>query len=525
MSIAIDTQLTGPSAAHVVLRALLDALGPRGLDPDQLYFLGKHIGRELVAGGPLSPEEVSGLLGFGSVALHPGGGVVVHGCSRCPGVGWCQVETGVLSSWLESVRGGPRNLRFAGRDEASGRCRFEPADIAGESAKPAVRTCLTAALSAQGLKVVAEAAAVSGGAGLRPGTDLAALARWVRGLHQQEAPRLRETAPEQGAGFELEDLVGTSKLLQSVRAAARKLAGSPINAILITGETGTGKEITAHGIHRASGRAGGPFVAVNCAAIPEQLLESELFGYEAGAFTDARRGGKPGRFELAHGGTLFLDEVGDLAPTMQAKLLRVLQDGRVDRIGALRSRVVDVRVIAATHHDLARRVRDGLFRADLLYRLAAAHLHLPPLRERPEDIPAIATAVLDGLNRRYPLLAKRLTDGALRALSAHAWPGNARELRNVLESAFFLVDGEEIDAEHLVGKLQAAPADSPARGASPLHPGRTTDVAGVIPLSELERRAIAAALEATGGNKRETARLLGIGRTSLYQKLRRYGLT
>ncbi|MHB0885189.1 MAG: sigma-54 interaction domain-containing protein [Bacillota bacterium] len=314
-----------------------------------------------------------------------------------------------------------------------------------------------------------------------------------------------------------DDLVtihGQSKEIMKAKQLAQRAAATDLT-VLLTGESGTGKELFARAIHQMSPRAVRPFVALNCAAIPESLMEAEVFGYAAGAFTGARKGGKPGRFELAHQGTIFLDEVGDLAPALQAKLLRVLQEGEIEKIGATAPVRVDVRVIAATNKNLGTMAETGRFRKDLYYRLNVLRVHLPTLRDRPQDIPILAAIIIDRYNRRYAGLApKALTPEAMDLLTRYSWPGNIRELQNTLRTVFSTEDAPEIRPEHLPAHLQQL-ARVP-RGVGQ----KTLDKV----VEEVEREMIAEALRATGGNRAKSARLLGLPRSSFYEKLERYGL-
>jgi transcriptional regulator with PAS, ATPase and Fis domain len=275
--------------------------------------------------------------------------------------------------------------------------------------------------------------------------------------------------------------------------------------VLITGETGTGKELVAQALHYNGPRGAGPFVEVNCAALPASLLEAELFGYEKGAFTDARTA-KPGLFEAAHGGTLFLDEVGDLAPDLQVKLLKVLEDRKIRRLGSVRTRDVDIRLVAATHVDLVAAVREGTFREDLYYRLNVIPVHLPPLRERADDVVLLARHFVRATAERHGLDAPDLLPPVASRLRAYDWPGNVRELRNAIERAVLLGD-RRLSAEDLaLGEL-----GTPAMSAGPI-PFPAT-------LAEIERAAASAALERESGNKSAAAQLLGISRTRLYRLL------
>jgi DNA-binding NtrC family response regulator len=315
--------------------------------------------------------------------------------------------------------------------------------------------------------------------------------------------------------FGMGNLVGRGPGMRAVFETIRKVAETDLT-VLIRGESGTGKELVAQALHEASARSKGPFVAVNCAAISRELVESELFGHEKGAFTgaDARR---IGRFEAAHGGTIFLDEIGDMAPDTQAKVLRVLQERSFERVGGAKPISVDVRVVAATHRDLEKDVAAGRFREDLYYRLKVVEIRLPALRERPEDLPALAERFLTQVAERLGRPKKRLTPGALAALAAHAWPGNARELRNVIEQSVVLAPGEEIEA----AELRLAGEAQLARGA-----------AGELPFAEAKRAAVEGferefllrALRANGGNVSRTAEAIGMVRQSLQQKIRELGL-
>ena len=325
---------------------------------------------------------------------------------------------------------------------------------------------------------------------------------------RRENAYLRELAAEPYEG-----IVGSSAVMQRLFAQVERVAPSP-TTVLVTGETGTGKELVAHAIHRRSPRAERLFVAVNCAAIPADLLEAELFGVVRGAYTGAVKD-RAGKFELADGGTLFLDEIGDMPLAMQAKLLRVLQEGTVERLGGGAPRTVDVRIIAATHRDLQLLARDGAFRSDLYYRLAVFPIALPPLRERRGDIPALARHAVERFARR----AGRdiaLADAAIARLSAYDWPGNVRELHNVLERAVLLATGDQLEADAFDDLPTVVPPPAPEPGALP-----TLEQAVAI----AEREAILAALAATADNKTRAAELLGISVRTLWYKLQRLGIT
>jgi two-component system nitrogen regulation response regulator NtrX len=305
-------------------------------------------------------------------------------------------------------------------------------------------------------------------------------------------------------------IVGQSAALQTALEQARRIAPSQ-GRVLITGESGSGKELFAYLIHALSKRADGPFVKLNCAAIPRDLLESELFGYERGAFTGAVAG-KKGRLELADRGTLFLDEVGDLSLEAQAKLLRAIETGEVERLGGTKTSRVDVRIVAATHKDLAAAVPEGEFREDLYYRLNVLPVHVPPLRERRGDPGLLAGHFLATFCRAEEKPPKRLSPEALHLLESHHWPGNVRELRNLMERAVVLVPGEEVRAEDLLPWLESASGHEEAAGLR----------------GEIERReadAIRKALESAGWNVTQAATSLGIDRTNLHRKMRKYGIS
>ncbi|MCE4538973.1 sigma 54-interacting transcriptional regulator [Pelomonas sp. P7] len=328
----------------------------------------------------------------------------------------------------------------------------------------------------------------------------------------------RELSESRRARYSLAAFLGVSAAAAEVKRLARR-AASQDATVLLTGETGTGKELLAHAIHNLSPRAERPFVGVNAAAIPEALLEAELFGAAAGAYTGADRRGRDGKFKLADGGTLFLDEVGDMPLPLQAKLLRVLQEREIEPLGANRLLRIDVRVIAATSVDLAARVADGRFRADLYYRLNVLELAVPPLRSRLEDLPVLAEHILDDIGARtgQPL---ELDDDALLPLLRHRWPGNVRELRNVLERAVMVGEGSRLSAQQVMRALPAGPA--PGREAEAPSSGEVASLRRVI--ADAERGAIQAALAATGGNKLAAAQALGISRAAFYQKLAQLGL-
>lgn len=313
------------------------------------------------------------------------------------------------------------------------------------------------------------------------------------------------------------ELVGGSAAMREVIEMVRKLARSDATTVLLQGETGTGKDLVARAIHAHSSRSEQPFLEINCTALPEQLFESELFGHERGAFTDARER-KKGIAELADRGTLFLDEVGDMPPGTQVKLLRFLEDSRFKRVGGTRDVLVDVRVIAATNRDLDRAVREDAFRPDLYYRLNVVPLTIPPLRGRPEDVEPLALYFLDRLARDLNRKAPTLTRSALRVLESYSWPGNVRELRNVVERVLILEESDEIVPEHLPPELQTT-TDVPDRN----HLGVRLPQRG-LRLEEVERELIQQALARTHGNVVRAAKLLGISRGTLRYRLERHGL-
>ncbi len=308
------------------------------------------------------------------------------------------------------------------------------------------------------------------------------------------------------------DIVGTGPGFEELNRFILKVAPTD-STVLIRGETGTGKELVAGAIHRASGRRDHPFVVVDCASLHENLLQSELFGHERGAFTGAVKM-RHGLFETADGGTLFLDEVGDVSPSLQASLLRVLESSRFRRVGGGREVQVDVRLIAATNRDLERMIAEGQFRQDLFFRLNAIHCELAPLRARRDEIPHLAQHFLARHNARYGT-SKSLADGTLAALGAYRWPGNVRELRHAVERAAVLADGDVIRPPDLSPEVRsrAAPEQaSPAEG-EPL-----------LPLQEMERRYLARVLAHVGGHRARAAAVLGISERSLYRKIQEYHL-
>ncbi len=327
--------------------------------------------------------------------------------------------------------------------------------------------------------------------------------------------RERLASKETGSSHFRYFISSNEKLMETVELA-RRAAMFDAN-ILITGETGTGKELLATAIHHESKRKKHPFIKVNCAAIPTNLLESELFGYEGGAFTGARGDGKPGKFELANHGTIFLDEIGDMPLEMQAKILRVIQEREIERVGGTKTVKVDVRIISATNRDLAQMVAEGTFREDLYYRLLVIGLRLPPLRERLEDLPYIANDILNRLCMRYEVSKPEISPQGMTVLKKYQWPGNIRELENVLERALNLTTGGVIEVHHFPEKLLA---NAGVRVRVEVQ-NKTLDQ--LIELKEKE--IIYETLAYTGNNKQKAAEILGLSRTALYKKLKKYNIS
>jgi len=320
--------------------------------------------------------------------------------------------------------------------------------------------------------------------------------RALRGSHQRE--------------YAFDAIIGTSSAVQHVRTLLARVAASPASTVLLTGETGTGKDLAAKIIHHNSARAARPFVNITCSALPEQLLESELFGHERGAFTDARQQ-KRGLFEMAGGGTLFLDEIGETTSGLQAKLLRFLEEKTFKRLGGLNDIRVDVRIIAATNRDLAAEVRAGRFREDLFYRLQVMPIELPPLRARHGDGPLLATYFVDVYNREFKKRVHGLRAATTKLIDRYDWPGNIRELRNTIERAMLLITHEWIEPKDLTGlehPITALPFRLPADG---------------VKLEELERQLLTQALERTGGNQGRAAELLGLSRDQVRYRIEKFG--
>lgn len=327
--------------------------------------------------------------------------------------------------------------------------------------------------------------------------------------------------------YDVHNIIGQSKIMLDLKGSLLQVAGRG-SSVLLIGESGTGKELFAHALHAASKRSSGPFVEVNCAAIPENLLESELFGYVEGAFTGAKKGGQVGKFEFAHTGTIFLDEITELPLHMQGKLLRVLQEKELSPLGGTKTKHVDVRVVAATNADLQYLVNNGKFRKDLYYRLDIVTLHIPPLRERAEDIFLLAKHYIDTFNAEFGLDVRDLAPDAWLAVKNYNFPGNVRELRNIIERAFNSVTGPLIELKHLpnyiiqpVSHYSLPPLELPASADFDENIGKKT-----LPemIEELEKHLIERAMKQTGGNKNEAAAMLGISRAAIYKKAQKYDL-
>ncbi|WP_026564599.1 sigma-54 interaction domain-containing protein [Bacillus sp. UNC41MFS5] len=349
----------------------------------------------------------------------------------------------------------------------------------------------------------------------------------IQGLVEELKYYKTKAEKELTSKYHFNHLIGNSAAFIATKKLAERISESN-SSVLLIGESGTGKELFAHAIHNSSMRASLPFIAINCASIPEHLLESELFGYEDGAFTGAKKGGKKGQFEIANNGTLFLDEIGDMPLSMQSKLLRVLQEKEVQRVGGQKSIAVDVRIIAATHRDLEKLVEEGTFRQDLYYRLNVIKIDIPPLRERKEDIPLISQNLLKKLEGKFYRKGIELSASVKVRLMQHSWPGNIRELENVLERSINVLDGKTIEVAHLPLYLRDMELETnhdssdennqPAmKAALPVTSLRET-------LAAAEKEAMINALNVTNGNKQEAAKLLEIGKTSFYEKCKLYAI-
>ena len=331
----------------------------------------------------------------------------------------------------------------------------------------------------------------------------------------------RGLSQELRARFDFDNIVGRSVELAKVKALAKDLAVTD-STVLISGESGTGKELLARAIHYAGPRAGGPMIAINCAALPELLLESELFGYEKGAFTDARKA-KPGRLLLAHRGTLFLDEIDEMSHAIQAKLLRVLEDHMIEPLGGVKGVKVDLRLLVATNQELRDLVQKGKFREDLFYRVSVCQLHLPPLRERRGDIPVLLEHFLAQYRRERGTRITGLTPSAMQVVEAYPWPGNIRELQNMVEWVTITCKGDHVDVNDLPAYLKAGPQSTTS---VPAH--RTTERPSLLSyglsVEEVEKAMLQEALEQAKGNVSEAARLLKVTRNTLRYRMGKYHL-
>jgi DNA-binding NtrC family response regulator len=322
---------------------------------------------------------------------------------------------------------------------------------------------------------------------------------------------VRALRTSQGREFSFDAIIGNSPAMQRIKALLARVAASPASTVLLTGETGTGKDLAAKAVHYNSDRASRAFVNITCSALPEQLLESELFGHERGAFTDARQQ-KRGLFETADGGTIFLDEIGEMTPALQSKLLRFLEEKAFKRVGGLADVRVDVRVVAATNRDLEEEVKAGKFREDLFYRLQVMPIPLPPLRERRGDVALLASYYIDRFNREFKKRVTGLSPAATALLEQYQWPGNVRELRNAIERAMLLIDRDRLEPEDfttLTRSVEAAQFRLPPDG---------------LNLEDVERHLVTQALERAGGNQSQAAQLLGINRDQVRYRVEKFGL-
>ena len=325
----------------------------------------------------------------------------------------------------------------------------------------------------------------------------------------------REISTFHQAKYSFDDLIGSSQEFIKLIKIARQIAKHPDTTVLITGESGTGKELLANSIHNRSSRSSRPFIRVNCTAIPENLLETELFGYEEGAYTGAKKRGKPGKFELAQGGTIFLDEIGEMSFVMQSKLLTVLQEYEVERVGGSRPIILDVRVIAATNRDLNQMVTEGAFRQDLYFRLNVFHLEMIPLRAHKEDIAILIEHFLKKFNVRLRVDIKGISDKTIKSLEHYQWPGNVRELENVMERAMIIADmeGSSMLSRRHFGFLNTA-------FDVPVSLNQTQDLKTIT--QDFERQVIKRAMQEANNDILTAAKLLSIDRTTLYRKLKKY---
>lgn len=344
--------------------------------------------------------------------------------------------------------------------------------------------------------------------------ELDTYAKQINNMEKELEFYKKELQKALGTDDTIDSIIGISDKMQKVKNLARQVASTKSN-ILILGESGTGKGLLASAIHNLSPRADQPFINVNCASIPSELLESELFGYESGAFTGAKKGGKPGKFELANNGTIFLDEIGELPLNMQAKLLRVIQEKEIDRIGGTKIQKIDIRIIAATNQNLEEMVKKKTFREDLYYRLNVINMWVPPLRERKDDIPILVKHLVNKFSKEMGKFITEVTPPAMESLKEYDWPGNVRELENIIERAFNLIEKEAtIMLKHLPNYITNT------------NKANITDHCTTLKamIEEVEKAAIEKYLIETNGNKYQTAKILGISRTSLYEKMEKYNL-
>jgi transcriptional regulator with PAS, ATPase and Fis domain len=346
-------------------------------------------------------------------------------------------------------------------------------------------------------------------------SDFHSMSNKLNSLEKEIEFYKNELVEERTAKYSITNIIGESDKIKKVKSLIRKVAKTDSN-VLIIGESGTGKELTAHAIHNESKRRTGPIIMVNCGAIPANLLESELFGYEEGAFTGAKKGGKKGKFQLANGGTIFLDEIGDMPPEMQIKLLRVIQERQVEKVGGSAPEEIDVRIIAATNRNLEKKVKEEEFREDLYYRLNVVKIELPWLRERKEDIPAIANSLRVKISERTGIYVEGISNEAMDCLMDYDWPGNIRELENIIERAIILLESDiMIKPYHLPEQLTKHSKLKKFYGGG----RQLKDI-----VQEIEKDVILECLKRNKWNKNKTSQILGISRAGLYGKIDEYGL-
>jgi len=351
-------------------------------------------------------------------------------------------------------------------------------------------------------------------------SDLVKLAKKLNLVEKKLEYYKQEYQRWQRSRYNIRNIIGSSKEIEKLKTTITKVSQYP-STVLIRGESGTGKELIAHSIHDSGPRREGPFVRVNCAAIPKELLEAELFGYEEGSFTGAKKQGKPGKFEIAEGGTIFLDEIGDMPLEMQVKLLRVLQEKEIERVGGTKIKSVNTRVIASTNRKLEEMVQQGIFRQDLYYRLNVVNLRLPPLREIKEDIEELSNYIIRQLKQELGVKIQKISPQVEQLFSSYHWPGNVRELRNVIERAANVMDGNIIELNDLPLYLQDYNIETEQHTCTNARPATfnlSTD------MKTTEAKAIKKALAITGYNKSKTAEILDIHRATLYRKMKRLGI-